>query len=118
MKTLSLEDISIRTTLQPGDMGYVIFMHGQLYAREYNFGISFESYVSTGLVEFFNQYQPDRNRVWVCEHNNRIIGFLLLMDRGKAAQLRYFIIDPAYRAIGLGKKLVSLYMEFLKTCGY
>jgi peptidyl-dipeptidase Dcp len=35
-----------------------------------------------------------------------------------AAQLRYFLIDPRYRGIGLGKKLMELYMEFLHQCKY
>jgi GNAT superfamily N-acetyltransferase len=46
-----------------------------------------------------------------------MIGFLLLMDRGDAAQLRYFLIDPEYRGIGLGTKLMNLYMDFLRGCG-
>jgi peptidyl-dipeptidase Dcp len=40
------------------------------------------------------------------------------MNRGKAAQLRYFLIEPAYRGIGLGKKLMNLYTNFLKECQY
>jgi GNAT superfamily N-acetyltransferase len=40
------------------------------------------------------------------------------MDRGKAAQLRYFLIEPEYRGIGLGSKLLNLYMDFLRECGY
>jgi peptidyl-dipeptidase Dcp len=47
-----------------------------------------------------------------------MIGFLLLMDRGNAAQLRYFLIQPEYRGIGLGAKLLSLYMDFLRECNY
>ena len=47
-----------------------------------------------------------------------MIGFLLLMDRGEAAQLRYFLIEPEYRGIGLGSKLLNLYMDFLRVCGY
>jgi peptidyl-dipeptidase Dcp len=47
-----------------------------------------------------------------------MVGFLLLMNRGNEAQLRYFIILPEYRGIGLGKKLMELYMEFLTACGY
>jgi peptidyl-dipeptidase Dcp len=47
-----------------------------------------------------------------------MIGFLLLMDRGKAAQLRYFLIEPVYRGLGLGLKLLNLYMDFLQACGY
>ena len=118
MKSISLSDISIRTELRPGDIGYVTYMHGALYGREYSYGIQFESYVAKGLCEFYEKYEPKRNRVWVCEHNDRMIGFLLLMDRGEAAQLRYFLIEPEYRGIGLGTKLLNLYMDFLRARGY
>lgn len=47
-----------------------------------------------------------------------MVGFLALMDRGKAAQLRYFLIAPAYRGLGLGRKLLDNYMAFLRQCGY
>lgn len=115
---VALDDISIRTELQPGDLGYVTYMHGSLYHKEYGYGLQFERYVSKGLCEFSEQYNPARNRIWACEHNDRMIGFLLLMDRGTAAQLRYFLIEPEYRGIGLGAKLLNLYMDFLHECGY
>ena len=116
--TISMSDISIRIALQPGDIGYVVYMHGALYGMEYNYGIQFETYVAKGLCEFYEEYDPQRNRVWVCEHNNKIIGFLLLMDRKEAAQLRYFLVDPDYRGIGLGSKLLNRYMDFLRECRY
>ena len=116
---IRIDDINIRTTLQPGDLGYIIYRHGKLYSEEYGYGISFEAYVASGLFEFYKSYDPERDRVWVCEHGNRIIGFLLLMHReNNAAQLRYFYLEPGYRGIGLGKKLMSLYMDFFRDCGY
>ena len=118
MNNASLDQISIRTELRPGDLGYVTHMHGRLYHREYGYGLQFESYVAKGLCEFYERYNAERDRVWVCEHNDRIIGFLLLMDRGSAAQLRYFLIEPEYRGIGLGAKLLNLYLDFLMECGY
>lgn len=118
MNKVSLDDISIRTELRPGDLGYVTYMHGALYHREYNYGLQFENYVSKGLCEFHEKYNPERSRIWACEHNEQMIGFLLLMDRGHAAQLRYFLIEPEYRGIGLGSKLMNLYMDFLRECGY
>ena len=118
MNKVVLDDISIRTELRSGDIGYVTYMHGALYHREYNYGLQFESYVAKGLCEFFEKYNPERNRIWACEHDDRMIGFLLLMDRGEAAQLRYFLIEPEYRGIGLGSKLMNLYMQFLHECGY
>ncbi len=117
-KDLSLNDISIRNELRPGDIGYVIYMHGDFYGKEYGYGIQFETYVAEGLCEFYEKYTPERNRVWVCEQNNKMIGFMLLMDRGKTAQLRYFLIQPEYRGIGLGSKLMGLYMDFLRECAY
>lgn len=116
--TISLDEITIRTTLQPGDIGWVTYMHGHLYHKEYNYGISFEAYVAAGLAEFYQQYDGEKDRAWVCEHNKKIVGFLLLMHRDKAAQLRYFILDPGYRGIGLGNKLMDMYMQHLKTHGF
>ena len=118
MNNVTLDDISIRTELRPGDIGYVTYLHGVLYHREYGYGVQFESYVAKGLCEFYERYDPKRSRIWVCEHNGRMVGFLLLMDRGVTAQLRYFLIEPEYRGIGLGAKLLKLYMDFLRECGY
>jgi peptidyl-dipeptidase Dcp len=118
MNQVRLEDISIRTELQPGDMGWLIHMHARLYAREYGFGVQFESYVARGMCEFYESYDPARSRIWICEHKEHIIGSLVLMERADAAQLRYFLIEPGYRSIGLGSSLLNLYMDFLRDCGY
>ena len=41
-----LNDIRIRTTLKPCDLGYVIYRHGKLYGDEYNYDIVFEIFTS------------------------------------------------------------------------
>ncbi|WP_271783410.1 bifunctional helix-turn-helix transcriptional regulator/GNAT family N-acetyltransferase [Aquimarina algiphila] len=116
---IALDDIKIRTYLKPGDLGFIIYRHGKLYAEEFQYGISFETYVARGIHEFYQSYNPDKERVWVCEHNGQIIGFLLLMKReNNSAQLRYFYIEKRYRGIGLGRKLMQLYMDFFHSCGY
>ena len=113
------DDIDIRTELRPGDLGYVIYLHGKIYGKEQAFGVAFEAYVALGLHEFYEQYDPVKVRVWSCEQEGKIIGFLLLMHRSDdAAQLRYFILEPAYRGTGLGRRLMDLYMEHLRTAGY
>lgn len=114
-----IDQIHIRTELKPGDMGFIIHRHGALYSQEYDYGISFEAYVAAGLAEFYKNYDPARDHVWICEHQGKIVGFILLMHReSNAAQLRYFYLEPEYRAIGLGKKLMNLYMDFLREKGY
>lgn len=115
---MNLDDITIRNQLQPGDIGYVIYLHGMLYSREFGYGIDFEAYVAKGFYEFYQNYEEGKDCVWICEHNQKMVGCLVLMKRGEAAQLRYFIIRPEYRGIGLGKKLMNLYLDFLKEAGY
>lgn len=117
-KPIQSEDVSIRTELRPGDIGYIIYLHGDLYKKECNYGIGFETYVAKGLAEFYEQYDTEKDRVWICEHKNKIIGFLALVHRGEAAQLRYFILEPEYRGIGLGNKLMNLYMDFFREKKY
>lgn len=115
---ISLNDISTRTELRPGDIGDILSMHGRLYYKEYGYTDRFEMYVAQSLAEFIEKYEPERNRIWVCEHNDRTIGTLVLLDRGDAAQLRYYLLEPEYRGMGLGTKLMDSFMEFLRGCGY
>lgn len=118
MNDLSLSSIHIRTELNPGDAAEVTRLHGRIYTQEYLFGPGFEQYVAEAFAEFERQYNPDRNRVWACEHDGKLIGYLVLMDRGSAAQLRLFILESAYRGIGLGKHLMNLFMDFARACKY
>jgi len=111
---MNLNDITIRNDIRPGDLGFVMYRHGKLYSEEYNCGVAFETYVGTGLYEFYKNYDPGKDRVWICEYDNQIIGFILLMHReNDTAQLRYFYLEPDFRGIGLGNKLMQLFVDFL-----
>jgi ribosomal protein S18 acetylase RimI-like enzyme len=113
------QNISIRTELKSGDLGFVIYRHGKLYRAENGYGIEFEAYVAGGLAEFYKLYDPEKDRVWVCEDGDQMIGFLLVMHRDQiTAQFRYFYLEPEYRGIGLGSKLMQLFMDFVKEKGY
>ena len=116
--TIKLNNIKIRTQLLPGDLGYIAYIHGKQYAHELGYGLNFEGYVLEGLQEFAHQYNPTKDRVWVCEHDGRIIGFLIGFHRGQAVQLRYFIFLPEYRGIGLGKKLMDEFITYMRELGY
>lgn len=107
------QDITIRTSLRTGDLGYIAYMHGRIYSQELGYGFNFERYVLEGLLEFSRQYDPLKDRVWICEYKDRIVGFLMAINRGKTVQLRYFIIEPDFRGYGLGKQLMDRFMAFM-----
>lgn len=116
--TIKPEDISIRTQLLPGDLGYIAYIHGLLYAREMGYGLNFEGYVLKGLEEFARQYDPLKDRVWICEHNQQIVGVLIGVHRDDVLQFRYFILLPDYRGLGLGRKLMDQFIGFMHEQGY
>ena len=115
---ITLDDINIRTELLPGDIGHITSRHGILYAEEYRWGIDFESYVAAGLHEFYREFDPTKDRIWIAEHEGKIIGSVLVKSRGESAQLRYFYIEPEYRGVGLGKKLWSSALDFIAERGF
>lgn len=114
-----LNGIKIRNDFEPGDIGFVIQSHGELYKEEFGYGHHFEQYVTEGIVEFLQLPKPNKSRVWICEHNAYKMGFLLLFDRGdETAQLRYFFIYPEFRGSGIGNKLMNLFMDYLKEMNF
>jgi ribosomal protein S18 acetylase RimI-like enzyme len=110
---------SIRNHLLPGDLSQVALLHAKIYFEEHGFGLGFELYVMESLLEFYRQYDEEKDRVWVVEDSGVLVGFLLLMHRPEnQAQLRYFILQKAYRGKGLGRQLMREWMEFFKKKHY
>lgn len=117
-KELKASDITIRTEIKPGDAGYITYMHGWMYKEEYDYSTAFEGYVAESFFEFLQQYNPQKDRLWCAEHNGKIVGCVGIVGHGEKAQLRWFLVDPLYRGIGLGKRLLGCALSFARQCGY
>ena len=109
-----LDEIKIRSEIQPGDLGFMAYMHG----KHYSYGMQFEVYVMETLVSFFNTMNRENERIWFAEHEGKVVGTIALKNTEGQAQLRYFLIEPGYRGIGLGKKLTGAFMAFMQQSGY
>lgn len=109
----------IRHHIKPGDIGYLIYLHGILYAKEYGYDQTFEAYVADGLAEFVQSFRPDKDRIWLAEANGRIIGSIAIAGHSKVdAQLRWFLVHRDYRGLGIGKELLKDALQFCKECKY
>jgi len=109
----------IRHHLKRGDIGYLSYLHGVLYAKEYGYDKTFEVYVAKGLEEFVEFFNPDKDRIWLAETNNQIIGSIAIVGTSKLeAQLRWFLVHPEYRGLGLGRKLIKKALLFCKRRRY
>jgi len=69
----------IRHRIKPGDIGYLSYLHGILYSKEYGYDETFEAYVASGLAEFVQSFSPDEDRIWLAETNGRIIGSIAIV---------------------------------------
>jgi N-acetylglutamate synthase-like GNAT family acetyltransferase len=109
---------TIRTDLRPGDLGYLVHLHGTVYAQERGWDATFEAYVAGPLSEFVRS-AADRQRLWIAERDGRIVGCIAIVAASPStAQLRWFLVDPSARGSGLGKRLLQEALTFCRECGY
>ena len=112
-------NIQIRTTLNPGDIGNLIQLHGILYAEEYNWDHTFEAYVAEGLARFVLDGDAERSRLWIAEMDGSIVGCIAIAaDTATEAQLRWYLVHPDSRGQGLGWRLMDEAINFCQEIGY
>ena len=110
--------INIRTDIQPGDVGSIVYLHGKIYADEYGFDHTFEPYVAIPLGEFVKK-QASGDRLWIVEQEGRVLGSVAIVRcTDNTAQLRWLIVHPDLRGSGIGKKLVTEALHFCKGRQY
>jgi DNA-binding MarR family transcriptional regulator/N-acetylglutamate synthase-like GNAT family acetyltransferase len=103
----------------PGDMGWVVQQHGELYAREYGFGPGFEALVAEIAAGLLRQFDPDREKGWIAELDGERAGSVFVVRKSATvAQLRLLILRPEARGIGLGGRLVDECVAFARGRGY
>ena len=117
MKTLPPE-LAIRSTLRPGDIGYITYLHGVMYAADCGWDHTFEAYVAGPLAEFAKS-QTDRERIWIIERAPTIVGSIAIVAvSNDVAQLRWFLLHPSIREQGIGRFLMDEAMKFCREKHY
>ncbi|MEY8745245.1 bifunctional helix-turn-helix transcriptional regulator/GNAT family N-acetyltransferase [Paenibacillus tundrae] len=111
--------IEVRTELRPGDVGALIHLHGWVYAKECGYNHIFEGYVCKTFYDVLQTYNPDKDRFWLAETDNEIVGSIAVIGHpGNRAQIRWFILHPDCRGMGIGKKLIHEAIAYCKEKGY
>jgi len=110
---------------QPGDMGWVVQQHGEIYFREYGWNTEFESLVAGIVAGMIRKHDPQWERGWIAELDSgdalgpQRVGSGFVVRKSKTvAQLRLLILTPAARGLGLGARLTDECLAFARGKGY
>jgi len=103
----------------PGDIGWVVQQHGEIYAREYGWNSDFEALVADIAAQFLRKLQPAWERCWIAELDGERVGAVFVVRKSATtAQLRMLILSPKARGLGLGARLTDECIAFARAKGY
>ncbi|GAA1844609.1 GNAT family N-acetyltransferase [Asanoa iriomotensis] len=113
-------DITVRPADRPGDLGWVVMAHGEVYDQQFGWNTDFEALVARIVADYAADQDPSREAAWIAEAGGERAGcvFLVADDEPATAKLRILLVTPAARGLGIGTRLVDECLAFARRAGY
>lgn len=109
-------EVTIRDLGRPGDLGWVLQAHGELYAAEYGWAI--DAVTAPIVARFATDAVPGRDAGWIAELDGVRVGSVLCVrEDEETARLRLLLVDPVARGHGVGRRLVTRCVDFARDTG-
>jgi GNAT superfamily N-acetyltransferase len=110
---------TIRPLGRPGDLGWVVMAHGEIYAAEYGWDADFEALVARIVADYAAEHDPAREAAWIAELDGRRVGSVFCVaEDAETAKLRILLVDPSARGRGIGTRLTRQCIAFAREAGY
>jgi GNAT superfamily N-acetyltransferase len=113
--------VTIRPLAKPGDLGWVVMAHGEVYWTEFGWDASMEALVAGIVADYAAGHDPTREAAWVAELDGRRVGCVFCVadpDHEGTAKLRILLVHPDGRGHDLGRRLIDTCLEFARAAGY
>lgn len=116
---MSNSEIVIRSLGQPGDLGWVVMAHGEVYASEFGCDTSLEVMVAQDVASYATRHSS-REGGWIAEVDQRRAGCVFCFMGGdeSTAHLRFLLVEPWARNERLGGRLVDECLNFARQVSY
>ncbi|WP_407565057.1 GNAT family N-acetyltransferase [Streptomyces sp. 184] len=104
----------------PGELGWIVKRHGELYAQEYGWNGDFEALVARIVADHAAHRDPACERTWIADLGGRPVGTVMCVrdEAPDTARLRLLLVDPEVRGHRLGARLVDECVRFAREAGY
>ncbi|MFD8342382.1 MULTISPECIES: GNAT family N-acetyltransferase [Streptomyces] len=111
--------VIIRRADRPGDLGWMVMAHGELYNQQFRWDVEFEALVARIVAGFATKHSV-AEAAWIAEVDGERAGCVMLAagDRAGMAKLRVLLVTPAARGLGAGTRLVEEALAFARVAGY
>src|ERR1700744_207457 len=114
--------VTIRELGCPGDLGWVVMAHGELYVNEFGWDTTFETLCARIVADYAADVEAGASgtAAWIAELDGERVGcvFVVRGDEPATARLRILLVDEHARGRRLGHRLVATALDFATAAGY
>ncbi|MEW7291114.1 GNAT family N-acetyltransferase [Aquimarina sp. 2304DJ70-9] len=104
---------------KPGDIGWIISMHGEIYIEEFNFDPNFEIHIANKFVHFFRKEKSSFDTVFICETDEERVGSIAISNISDTkAFINFVLISPKYRGNGISRTLLDVVIQHCRNHHY